>query len=651
MRERVDRWLQGPRGRAFVAMAATRKNPVIDMTLMRTMTWRRQEDEADLLHALESVDPDALAGLSAFAVALALAGSVEKAWYWQEPWHDRLLARSVFDALLARLAAPLAAHPATQAWSEPVDLNHQMHIAWDGIPMAALDGFAQVIADDHRAAIEDERRPRPADPKANWSGRWWSIPPWTLPVTSPPTPFVGAFLLMVSEDGPHATGAIVRPVRVARPVRVLELRSAQDFADLVASAPFDVTMSRRHDWYRATGEVRSWRMPDWTQVAQVYDAIHLTVDAYLETAGRVLPIAGGATVMAGWAPDSTRWLAERLTLGEPRRWMAASAPDDPVARWYPADDQSSAPHPGGPVTVPDPLAPPLPRSPIPFTKMHGSGNDFIVIDHRTPLIPPAAEAAFVRAVCLRRTGIGADGVVFIEDADPAGPEVDFRWRYVNADGSEGAMCGNGAMCGARFAVLNGIAPARCAFQTPSGLVRAEVDGAHVRLAMGDAGPYTPPRAVETSIGDLAIASIPVGVPHAVIVTDDADAWPPVGAFEAIGRELRWHAAFAPAGTNVDVIAPLGPDRIRMRTYERGVEAETLACGTGAVASAIAASQQGLVDSGLPVEVLASGGWPLVVSFTWDAATQTAREITLAGRAVVVGRGVLDPEAWVAIAGQ
>lgn len=311
------------------------------------------------------------------------------------------------------------------------------------------------------------------------------------------------------------------------------------------------------------------------------------------------------------------------------------------------------PHPGGHLTVPDPLDSPLPLAPIPFMKMHGSGNDFVVIDHRTTLIPPTAEAAFVRAVCLRRTGIGADGVVFIEDADPAGPRADFRWRYINADGTPGEMCGNGAMCGARFAVLNGIAPAACAFQTPAGLVRAEVEaeGARVRLAMVDAGPFTAARAVETSIGPLAIASIPVGVPHAVIVTEDADAWPPVGTFEAIGRELRRHAAFAPAGTNVNVIAPLGSNGIRMRTYERGVEAETLACGTGAVASAIAASQQGLVDPGCPVEVLASGGWPLGVSFAWDAATQTARAITLAGRAVVVARGVLDPEAWVAIAGR
>ncbi|HWK81521.1 MAG TPA: diaminopimelate epimerase [Thermomicrobiales bacterium] len=295
----------------------------------------------------------------------------------------------------------------------------------------------------------------------------------------------------------------------------------------------------------------------------------------------------------------------------------------------------------------------LPATPVPFTKMHGSGNDFIVIDHRQPAIAPGEEAAFVRAACQRRTGIGADGVVFIEPVEADAPDAsvaDFRWRYVNADGTEGEMCGNGAMCGARFAVLNGIAPAACAFQTPSGLVRAEVDlqGTGVRLAMVDAGPYVAPHAVQTSIGVLEVASIPVGVPHAVIVVEDADAWPPLGTFEAIGRELRVHPAFAPAGTNVNVISPLGPNRIRMRTYERGVEAETLACGTGAVASAIAASQQGFVDPARPVAVLASGGWPLTVACAWDEATRMARGISLTGRAVVVARGELDPEAWIAL---
>ncbi|MGB3329222.1 MAG: diaminopimelate epimerase [Thermomicrobiales bacterium] len=296
----------------------------------------------------------------------------------------------------------------------------------------------------------------------------------------------------------------------------------------------------------------------------------------------------------------------------------------------------------------------LPDAPIPFAKMHGSGNDFVVIDHRTRLIRPEAEAAFVRAICQPRTGIGADGVVFIETVDAALPdatEAAFSWRYINADGSAGEMCGNGAMCGARFAVLTSIAPSPCAFQTPSGLVRAEVGtadeptGSRVVLAMVDATSWVPPRAVETSIGSLEVASILVGVPHAMIVVDDADAWPESGSFDAIGRELRMHPAFAPAGTNVNVISMRGAHDLRMRTWERGVEAETLACGTGAVASAIAARRQGLVDPAGPGTVHASGGWPLTVAFTWDDVAGAATGITLSGQAIVVARGELDPEAW------
>lgn len=310
--------------------------------------------------------------------------------------------------------------------------------------------------------------------------------------------------------------------------------------------------------------------------------------------------------------------------------------------------------------------PALPATTIAFAKMHGSGNDFVVIDHRQPVIPAASESAFVRAICERRTGIGADGVVFIEHVDPmvdSTGEADFRWRYINADGSEVDMCGNGAMCGARFAVLNAIAPTRCAFQTPAGLVRAEVsaafsaavsaecgaEGTGVRLGMVDSGPLTPSRLVATSFGDVAVASILVGVPHAVVVTEDADAWPQVGTFDAAGRELRLHAAFAPTGTNVNILSSLGPNRLRMRTYERGVEAETLACGTGAIATAIVASRQGLVDPTHPIVIDTSCGWPLVVDFTWNEETQSASGITLAGQAIVVARGELDAEAWHALA--
>ncbi len=116
---------------------------------------------------------------------------------------------------------------------------------------------------------------------------------------------------------------------------------------------------------------------------------------------------------------------------------------------------------------------------IPFTKMSGSGNDFVVIDNLSGLIASDEVRDFTRKVCRHRLSVGADGVVLIEEPDattlPGEESAHFRWRYINADGSDGEMCGNGAICGARFAYLNGIAPAECVFQTPSGLVCARVD--------------------------------------------------------------------------------------------------------------------------------------------------------------------------------
>src|SRR5215208_2215923 len=121
---------------------------------------------------------------------------------------------------------------------------------------------------------------------------------------------------------------------------------------------------------------------------------------------------------------------------------------------------------------------------IPFWKMSGSGNDFVVIDNRAGVLPSDRAAAFTRSVCRRRVSVGADGVVLIEESTD--PGAHFTWRYINADGSDGEMCGNGAMCGARFAVLHEIAPARCRFQTPSGIVEADVPDASsplVRIAI------------------------------------------------------------------------------------------------------------------------------------------------------------------------
>ena len=280
------------------------------------------------------------------------------------------------------------------------------------------------------------------------------------------------------------------------------------------------------------------------------------------------------------------------------------------------------------------------KLPLDFMKMHGSGNDFVLIDNRDSALAERELAEFSRLVSRRATSIGADGVVLIEDA--VEPETDFRWRYFNADGSEGEMCGNGAMCGARFADLIGAAPTTMAFSTMSGVVRAEVDCAtgHVQLAMPDTGPVELARIVEVDNTNYELIPIVVGVPHCVLYVEDADAFGSRAELERIGRQIRRSDAFMPAGTNVNVVSQIGENRLRMRTYERGVEAETLACGTGAVASAVVSAARGLVQS--PVEIIASSGMPLVASF--DLRENGARTVALRGQTRIVMTGEIRADA-------
>lgn len=286
----------------------------------------------------------------------------------------------------------------------------------------------------------------------------------------------------------------------------------------------------------------------------------------------------------------------------------------------------------------------MPAQPVPFAKMNGSGNDFVVIDNRAGVIDVAVAAQFTRLVCRRGLGVGADGVVLIEGA-PSGSEVDFRWRYLNADGSDGEMCGNGAMCGARFAVHQRIAPDGCRFLTPSGVVAAEVVDAgrrpEVRLAMVDPSPIRSNLNLDDAPNVTAFDYVRVGVPHVVAVAPDADAFADAATFAAWGRAIRNHPKVAPDGANVNLIHRRGPDTIRMRTYERGVEAETLACGTGAVASALIAVRRGLVAQ--PVTVITSSTRPLVVS--WQGEGEMVRNMRLSGEARFVAWGVLDPEGF------
>ncbi|OMQ16224.1 hypothetical protein A7K94_0203970, partial [Modestobacter sp. VKM Ac-2676] len=185
---------------------------------------------------------------------------------------------------------------------------------------------------------------RPADPRANWSGDWWSTPVLAgLVVTTgllpgrTAAPVPAATRLLLVEDELSWETAATWPVPVPDWARVLEITGPQDWVDLVLRHPLDVTASRRHDWWRATGAVGPLLIPDWSAVAGEFEAVHLTVDGYLSTAGRALPAdrvgTPGWTVLAGWDPDATWWLTDLFELGEQVNWRRR---DDEPPRWTPA---------------------------------------------------------------------------------------------------------------------------------------------------------------------------------------------------------------------------------------------------------------------------------------------------------------------------
>ncbi len=242
--------------------------------------------------------------------------------------------------------------------------------------------------------------------------------------------------------------------------------------------------------------------------------------------------------------------------------------------------------------------------PLSFTKMSGTGNDFIIIDHRDRAIPLEQQSTLASRICRRMFSVGADGIILIEDSDNA----DFRWQFYNADGSVAEMCGNGARCAARFAYKNGIAGKNMRFETIAGIIEAEIcEEESVRIRITD--PFDFKDDLQISLGgtNYNATAINTGVPHAVIFVDRQDT--PVKEW---GAEVRFHDLFKPSGTNANFVTKLASDEIQVRTYERGVEDETRACGTGAVASAIIASIKNMVTS--PVSVVTSGGERLTIEF-------------------------------------
>ncbi|HYA15290.1 MAG TPA: diaminopimelate epimerase [Syntrophales bacterium] len=270
---------------------------------------------------------------------------------------------------------------------------------------------------------------------------------------------------------------------------------------------------------------------------------------------------------------------------------------------------------------------------IEFFKMSGSGNDFILIDNRSQSLAVGNLTEFVRKICERKVAVGADGLILIENSSRA----DFRWRFFNADGSEVDMCGNGGRCAARFAFIKGIAGKRLSFETGAGIIDAEVKGDVVKLRLTDARDMKINLSIMVEERPLEISFINTGVPHVVHLVHNLDEF---DVFN-IGRKIRYHKEFQPEGTNANFMEVIDRHTIRVRTYERGVEDETLACGTGTVASALIASAKGLVES--LVDVRVKSGETLKIYF--HKTESKFKDIYLEGKAKVVYEGRLWEEAY------
>ena len=264
---------------------------------------------------------------------------------------------------------------------------------------------------------------------------------------------------------------------------------------------------------------------------------------------------------------------------------------------------------------------------IRFTKMCAGGNDFIVIDNREKNLPPG-EADLARELCRRRLSIGADGLLLLESSSQGN---DFRLRIFNPDGSEAEMCGNGARCLARFARKKGMAGERLTFETRAGRMEAEVHDEEVRLKLSD------PTDIKLHLrlrldGDVyEVHYLNTGVPHIVLLREDLEDVP----VDELGRKFRYHREFAPRGANVDFVKVENRRSLHLRTYERGVEKETLACGTGAAASAIVAFSLGRVAKP-PIEVHTRGGETLKIYF--DAPPSMITNVYLEGKAQFIYEG-------------
>ena len=258
---------------------------------------------------------------------------------------------------------------------------------------------------------------------------------------------------------------------------------------------------------------------------------------------------------------------------------------------------------------------------FPFSKYHGLGNDFILIDDRQESFA-TEDSSLISRLCRRRTGIGADGLILLQNS----LQADYWMRIFNADGKEVAMCGNGLRCLMAFLRALGLAHSTNSILAGGKLYKCSFEGEEVSVQMGRAEKVSWNVNLSLEGKEMTAHFIHIGVPHAVVFVDDVNQI----AVEELGREIRWHPLFQPQGVNVNFVSELAPSALQMRVYERGVEAETLACGTGAAAAALAACRMlGCVS---PIKMIMSSKEELNIRLSRD------EEIEMVGGATFVFKG-------------
>ncbi len=271
-----------------------------------------------------------------------------------------------------------------------------------------------------------------------------------------------------------------------------------------------------------------------------------------------------------------------------------------------------------------------------FCKMSGAGNDFILVNASSAEASPDF-AALALALCQRRTSVGADGLITVQPSQRGDAHV--RVRFYNPDGQETETCGNGTRCAARFATLEGLAPAEMLIETAAGDIEAWVAGPTVTLRYRPEPSLTPNLQVSGAAGHL----VRLGVPHLVVPVERL----PDAGIETICRPLRHAPELGEAGANVNLVEIVDPHRIRIRTFERGVEGETLACGSGSLSASVALAAAGRLES--PVSVETRSGDLLTVRFQ-RRADGGFHALELEGPAHVIYRGELSGSDLSATAG-